>query len=145
MEKLITAGFTFEAEELYFKTYNLALDERRRSFMEAAKQDKEFISKEVDIIDYFQTVMDVVSEIADHLRTRFIFKTSDRSNSGIFSAWIVRQVTITLNEAISQMSDDLLSSTRGMISLHRRLIVAAGNYDVKGVSVSFVVDDFFDR
>lgn len=113
--------------------------------MDSAKQDQEFITKEVHIIEYLQVVMDTISGIAEQLRSKFIFKTSDRSNSGIFSAWIVRQVNITLNEAISQMSEDLLSSGRSMNSLHRRLQVAAGNYDVKGVSVGFVVDEFFEK
>lgn len=130
---------------MFFKAYNLELDEVRRNFLDSTRRDNEFITSEADIIEYLQRVLEMVGQIAELLRTRFIFKTSERTNSGIFSAWIVRQTNITLNEAVAHMSDDMLTSARTMTSLHRRLLVTTGNFDVKGVSVGFIVDEFFEK
>lgn len=113
--------------------------------LEEAKEGGDFVSSESKVIDYISRVLDFMAGVADQLRTRFAFKTSERTNSALFSTWIVRQVNISLNEAVSQMSEDLLASERRMIMLHKRLLVAAGNFDVKGLSVGFIIEEFFSR
>lgn len=143
IDMLIKAGFPFEAEELFFKIHSLDLNNLRSQLLEEAKEGEEFISSETKVISFFERVLDTVSEIAESLRRTYIFKTNERTNSGIFSNWLVQQVTISVNEAISLLADDLLTSARKMQSLYRRLLVAFGNYDIKGICCSFVLDKAF--
>ena len=142
---LIQAGFPFEAEDMFFKVHSFELDNLRTTLLEEAKEGEEFISSEARIIIFFERLLQAIADIAESLRTTYIFKTNERTNSGVFSNWIVHQVTISLHETVAQLADDLLTNVRKMTSLHRRLLVAFGNYEVKGICCSFILDKTFSE
>lgn len=142
---LIKSGFPFEAEELFFKIHSVALDNLRSSQLDEAKEGEEFISNEGKVIQIFESLLQYIADIAESLRSTFIFKTNERTNTGIYSNWLIHQVTITLHETFAQLSDELLTNMRKLTALYRRLTVAFGNYDVKGICCSFVLDKTFSE
>jgi len=109
--------------------------------LDECKQGDEHLSNEMKIIELFRGFFEKIVEVADMVSKRFMFKTSERNNSARFGNWVCSQVNIALGEMISNLHDDYLSSEKKMTVLHRRLSVEFNNYDVKGLSCGFLLDE----
>lgn len=145
VSKLIDVGMRMEAEDIFYKIHNNQMDLFRHRAFEEAKQGEEFIDSEIRIINIFTKFFYKVYEIVESIKTTYFFKTSERTNSARFGNWLTGQVNICLNELISHMADEMVSSQSKIEKLYRRLTIEFANADTKGVSCGFVLDEFFEN
>ena len=142
---LIDAGFYAEAEDAFFRACSILLDSYRSEKLFQAKEGEELIDSEASITEYFRGFFELLVEVAEMVAKKFFFKTNERTNSAKFGNWIVTQVSISLNEMMANLSDHILLSQKRIHSLKRRLVIEFCNFDTKGLSCSFLLDEFFDK
>ena len=134
-----------EAEEIFFKIQNNSMNVYRLESIEKAKEGEDLIYSEVKVIEIFRGFFEKVVGVAELVSKKFIFKTNERTNSAKFGNWTVTQVNVTLNEIVANLSDNILASKKNMNMLRRRLSIEFCNFDTKGLSCSFILEEFFDK
>ena len=141
-EMLNEAGFAAMAEELYYCLLNKEIDEYRQSKVEQAKAGQEQITSEVEAVSVFKGLLEKFVEYIETIKTRLKFTSSKSPVGALFANWAVSQVNITLGDVVSCLSDDILGSASRFSVFCRRLSVEFGNFDIKGLSLGFLLEEF---
>lgn len=141
---LLGAGLKEESEELYFRLKSLSLETYRSGKLESMKREDELVDDDLLIIEYCHGCLERLSQAVEDGKNKYLFKTSERCNSVRLGPWIVQETNLTISQLAACLSDEILSSQRRIGSLQKRLVIEFGNYETKGISTTFLLEEFFN-
>lgn len=143
LDKLHELSLFEYAENLLFKRFGSILSEVRTLSIENAKNGGKSISN-IENIDYvFREVFENFLELNQLLKTKYLFGRDEGANLN-FGVWVVQEVNITLNEIFVSLDEFFFRNEGNVKKLVEKIEILVGEYNSKGISTEFVVEEFIE-
>lgn len=143
VKRIQDIGLYSQANQLFFKVFSASMEKMRVEFLEHSLLNQKFIKNWGKIPKFFAAVFNTLLGAIELLKSEFLFGRNQELNPR-FGGWAVKQIEICLNEIFSRLGDSVLCNKLEMMRLKSSLEIEFGEYESKGLSLIFVLEEFYE-
>ena len=141
VDVLHSAELYEEAQKVFYSGFSYLLNKKRNDELDEIKNSEGVITNIEQLCKAVKSIFMVFLEMSELLKSRFLFGKKSSGNTG-FGWWCSQQASLTLNEIFISVSEKYLTVWKEFDKLIGRLEVVLGSFDPKGLSFSFIFEEF---